>query len=309
MPKLLREPLLQFWLIGACIYGVYGLYGEPAEDALDATVVVDEARVEAFASQWSKRWNRPPTRQELDGVIDTFVREEILYRQAVAMGLHEDDPVTRRRVAQKLEFLTSDIALFKEPEEGELERYFEQHQARYRDPDLISFRHVFFDPDLRDDSMFSDVAETLSQLQAADDPDAAADRAGDRPVSQSRFYDATQLEVRRQLGSGFAEALIELEPGRWHGPVLSGFGVHLVYIHGIRSALPPNFEDARSSVLEDWQRERQDAFNEEFYQSLKSRYDIVIAEPPAGLVLELPGQNPDGDGNARVETSKDAPAS
>ena len=113
--RLLKEPLVHFLLIGACIYGAYDLFGGPEEQEADLTVLVDANRVNGFAAQWQARWNRPPTREELGGVIDGYVREEILYRQAVAMGLTQDDAIFRRRMAQRLEFLTSDLAKVDDP--------------------------------------------------------------------------------------------------------------------------------------------------------------------------------------------------
>ncbi|TDI90988.1 MAG: peptidyl-prolyl cis-trans isomerase [Gammaproteobacteria bacterium] len=282
-----KEPLIQFLLIGACIYGAYAWFGTPDEDVTDNTIIVDAARIDSFIGQWQRRWNRPPTRRELDGVINAFVREDILYRAALAMGLDQDDPITRRRMAQKLEFLTNDIALFKEPVPGELERYFEDNQARYRDPDLITFSQVFFDPDAREDATLDDAAEMLAQLQVVGEPDPATLTAGDRFMLQNYFSAASELEVRRQLGTGFTEAVMQLEPGQWHGPVLSGFGVHLVYVYQLAVAPAPEFEDVQQQVLENWQSEQQEDFNETFFESLKSRYEIVIAEPPAGAVLEI----------------------
>jgi len=285
--NLAKEPLIQFLLIGACIYGAYAWFGTPDEDVTDNTIIVDAARIDSFIGQWQRRWNRPPTRRELDGVINAFVREDILYRAALAMGLDQDDPITRRRMAQKLEFLTNDIALFKEPVPGELERYFEDNQARYRDPDLITFSQVFFDPDAREDATLDDAAEMLAQLQVVGEPDPATLTAGDRFMLQNYFSAASELEVRRQLGTGFTEAVMQLEPGQWHGPVLSGFGVHLVYVYQLAVAPAPEFEDVQQQVLENWQSEQQEDFNETFFESLKSRYEIVIAEPPAGAVLEI----------------------
>ena len=298
LAQLFKEPLIQFLLIGACIYGAYALYGTPQDDGPDMTIVVDEARVQGFIGQWGKRWNRPPTRQEMDGVINAFVRDEILYRQAVAMGLGEDDPVTRRRLAQKLEFLTSDLALFKEPAAGELEQYFQDHQERYRDPDLLTFSHVFFDPDVRDETTLGDAAVVLEQLQAARAPDPASLDEGDRFMLQSYYAEFSELDIRRQFGGGFTESVLQLEPGQWHGPVLSGYGVHLVYIYEFRQAPPPLFEGVQQAVLQDWQTEQQETFNEEFFESLKSRYEVVIAEVPAELILDT------GEGNG-IESPPD----
>lgn len=286
LPRLFTEPLIQFLIIGACIYGAYALSGAPVEDFRDATVHVDSARINAFISQWESRWNRPPTRDEIDGLIQSYIKEEVLYRQAVAMGLNQDDPVTRRRMAQKLEFLSSDLSQMQQPQEGELEQYFAENQGSYRDPDTISFVHVFIDPDKREDATLSDAAEILVQLQAAGVPDAETLQAGDRLILQNHFVSATELEIRRQLGSGFAEAVMKLESRQWHGPVLSGYGVHLVYIYEFEMAPPAVFEGVQALVLEDWHAQMREQFNADFLENLKSQYQIVIDELPAERLLD-----------------------
>jgi hypothetical protein len=296
--RFIKEPLIQFLVIGACIYGAYALFGTPEDDTADRIVIVDQARIEGFTAQWQQRWNRPPTRKEIDGIINSYVRENILYQQAVAMGLGEDDPITRRRVAQKLEFLTSDLALMKEPAAGELEQYFQDNQDVYREDDLITFSHVFLDPDLRDETTLDDAAALLAQLQAAGAPDAATLEAGDRFMLQNYYPAASELEIRRQLGSGFAESVLALEPGRWHGPVLSGYGVHLVYVYEFQKAPAPLFADVEESVLQNWQAVQQEKFNAEFYESLKKLYDIEIAAVPAELILNSDADAPGEDQTA-----------
>jgi len=276
--RLFKEPLIQFLLIGACIYGAYALFAPPEESDLDTTVVVDANRINGFVAQWSSRWNRPPTKEELDGLVNSYVREEILYRQAVAMGLDEDDPVTRRRMAQRLEFLTSDLALVVEPEEAELERYFQDNIDQFRAPNLISFIQVYFDPDARGDSTLDDANEALEALKTAGVPDPGSLQAGDSFMLPGYFASATELEVRKRLGGGFTESLIELEPGVWHGPVLSGFGVHLVYVFEKLQAPAPDLADVRPQVLEAWQREQMDTFNKKFYEGLKDRYTVIVED-------------------------------
>ena len=170
LTRLFTEPLIQFLIIGALIYGAYAMFGTPEEDFRDTTVHVDAARINAFISEWESRWNRPPTREEIDGLIQSYIKEDVLYRQAVSMGLNEDDPITRRRMAQKLEFLTSDLAMMVQPEAGELEQYFDDNSEAYQAPDRMTFRQVFFDPDSRGDSTLEDAAEALLKLQAAGEP-------------------------------------------------------------------------------------------------------------------------------------------
>lgn len=286
--RLFKEPLIQFLLIGACIYGAYGLFAPPEESDLDTTVVVDANRINGFVAQWSSRWNRPPTREELDGLINSYIREEILFRQAVAMGLDEDDPVTRRRMAQRLEFLTSDLAKVVEPNEAELEQYLQDNIDQFRAPDLISFVQVFFDPDARGDNTLEDANEALTELKAAGAPDPENVQAGDNFMLPGYFESATELEVRKRLGGGFTESLMELEPGVWHAPVLSGFGVHLVYVFDKIQAPTPVLADVRPQVLDAWQREQVDTFNKKFYEGLKDRYTVIVEDDglAPGSVLE-----------------------
>ena len=305
MTRLIKEPLVQFLLIGACIYGAYALFGVPEEDNTDSTVLVDANRIRGFAAQWKARWNRPPTREELDGIINAYVREEILYRQAVSMGLDKDDTVTRRRMAQRLEFLTSDLVRLAEPAEGELEKYLQDNIAQFQSPDQITFIQVFFNPDQRDETTLDDADEVLAQLQAAGVPDPATLEAGDVLMLQSYYQSVSALEVRKQLGSGFASAVMELEPGTWHGPVLSGYGVHLVYVFERLEAPPPALADVKPLVLEAWQTAQIESFNEDFYEGLESRYEIVIDDPdlgPDNILQVQQGVAEDGGANAEPKS-------
>jgi peptidyl-prolyl cis-trans isomerase C len=287
LTRLFKEPLLQFLIIGAAIYGAYALFAAPEVDYRDTVVLVDSNRIDAMIGEWESRWNRPPTRQEINGLIQAYIKEDVLYRQAVAMGLNEDDPITRRRMAQKLEFLTSDLARMQEPVEGELEQFFQENQEVYRDPDMISFTQIFVDPDARGDATLDDAAEILEQVKAAGEPGEETSQLGDRFMLQNYFASATELDVRRQLGSGFAEQVMKLAPGQWHGPVLSGYGVHLVYVYDFLEAAPPVLEQVQARVLEDWHSQKRDEFNAEFLESLKSRYEIIIEELPADRLLDV----------------------
>lgn len=298
LTRLFKEPLLQFLIIGAAIYGAYALFASPEDDYRDNTILVDSNRIDAMISEWESRWNRPPTRQEIEGLIQAYVKEDVLYRQAVAMGLNEDDPITRRRMAQKLEFLTSDLASFQQPAEGELKQFFKENQEAYRDPDLVSFTQIFVDPDARGDATLVDAAQILEQVTAAGKPSEETSLLGDRFMLQNYFASATELDIRRQMGSGFAEQVMKLQPGQWYGPVLSGYGVHLVYVYDIFAAPPAEFETVQDRVLEDWHAMKRDEFNAEFLKSLKDRYEIIVDELPADRLLD-----------AQIEAANDEAAS
>jgi peptidyl-prolyl cis-trans isomerase C len=280
--KILQEPLLQFFIIGLFIYGAYSLFGTAENDLESNTIVVDDNRINAFRNSWKSRWNRPPTEQELTGVINQFIRETIFYREAIAMGLNNDDPITRRRMVQKMEFLTRDIAGFKQPQEGELEQYFSDNIKQYLSPDKLTFKHVFIDPDKRGEATLDDAAILLTKLQTTDSDDSDVSMLGDRFMLQNYYIQQSEVEISKLFGSGFSAVLIQLEKKQWHGPVLSGYGTHLVYIDAIEKPPVPKFEQVKNTVFQNWQTVQQEEFNEAYFESLKSRYEIVIETPQLG---------------------------
>ena len=283
--KLLREPLLHFMFIGAVIYALYGVFAEPVVEENDKTIVVTAGEIQWMQTSWQKRWNRPPTAKEFDGLIQQYIKETVLYREALTMGLNKHDMVIRRRLAQKLEFLAKDLVALTPPTEEELLAYFAEHQANYQEPALYTFTQVFFDPDKRDDSTLDDAekvkATLIAQGDAIDDPGAL----GDGLMLQNYYPEKDRVEIQRQLGSGFTETLITLAPGQWHGPVLSGFGVHLVYVNSVSEPPPPAFAEVRERVTEDWRLDRGEELNNQFYTSLRDQYTIVIEEPEEGVVV------------------------
>ena len=301
--RLFKEPLIQFLIIGAGIYGAYAMFATPEENFRDTLVHVDSNRINGFISEWEARWNRPPTREEIDGLIQSYIKEDVLYRQAISMGLNEDDPITRRRMAQKLEFLTSDLAMMVQPAEGELEQYFNDNSEAYRAPDRMTFSQVFFDPDSRGNSTLGDAAAALLELQAAGAPTEESMQVGDGFMLQSDFVSVTATEAARQMGTGFVEAVVQLEPGSWHGPVLSGYGVHLVYVYRYEKSPPAVFEDVQAAVLENWQFEQREQFNADFLENLKTRYEIVIDEIPAERILLRPDETATVNETTRVPAS------
>ena len=277
--KLLREPLVHFMFIGAAIYLLYGVFAEPVPEADDKTIVVTAGEVEWMQTAWQKRWSRPQTAEEFDGLIQQYIKETVLYREALTMGLNQHDQVIRRRLAQKLEFLAKDLVALTPPTEDELQSYFEEHQDRYQQPVLYTFTQVFIDPDKRGDTTLDDAevikATLIAKGDAVDDPGAL----GDDFMLQSYYPEKDPVEIRKLFGSGFTESLAELSPGQWHGPVLSGYGVHLVYINSISEPPAPVFAELRERVVQDWTMEKGEELNDKFYANLREQYTVVIEEP------------------------------
>jgi len=283
-----REPLVHFLLLGAAIYGLAALLGGSDEEAPDErTIHVTAGQIAWLEGSWEKRWNRLPTPDERAGLIRAHVRETVLYREALAMGLDQDDTIVRRRLAQKLEFLSQDLLAPPAPEDAELEAWFAARAEQYREPALVTFTHVFIDPDRREDRTLADADAILAELRALPSPDEGSDALGDPFMLQRYYPERSEPEIAKLFGAEFARSVFELEPDRWHGPVLSGYGVHLIYVHHREEARDPELEAVRERVAQDWEDERREELNDEFYAQLRARYTIRIDEPASPDVAAL----------------------
>lgn len=276
MRNLIRQPVFQFLVVGALLGGLlYWWTGErAAEDENEIRIsTTDVARMQA---EWQARWNRPPTQQELDGLVQSQIRERVLYKEAVGMGLDRDEPVIRRVLVQKLERIASDlIELSLSPTDQALQEYFEENAERYRPEPLITLSHVFIDPDKRGNDAVADAEAIVAQLQVAGEG-ADPREFGDRFLLQGYYPEKTKQRIASLFGQGFAEPVFELEVGKWHGPVLSGYGLHAVFVHSLTEFGVPPFEDVREQVRQDWVDENRKEISEKYYADLMARYDVVI---------------------------------
>jgi peptidyl-prolyl cis-trans isomerase C len=288
--KLLREPLVHFLFIGAAIYLLYGLFSEPVFEGNDKTIVVSAGEIEWMRSSWEKRWNRPPTPEEFEGLVQQYIKETVLYREALTMGLNKHDQVIRRRLAQKLEFLAKDLVALTPPTEEELQSYFDEHLDRYQEPKRYTFTQVFIDPDKRGDATLDDAEKIKAMLIAQGEAIENAGELGDDFMLQNFYPEKDPMEIRKQFGSGFTQSLMDLSPGQWHGPVLSGYGVHLVYVSHISEPPAPVFDEVREQVTQEWKMDRGEELNEQFYATLREQYTVVIEgaadEEDASAVME-----------------------
>lgn len=278
LSRLIKEPLFHFLILGLLIYGGYAwLHSGDAPDDKE-TITVGAGELAWLRTSFEKRWKRTPTPAELNGLIDEYVRETVLYREALAMGLDRDDTIVRRRLAQKLEFLVQDLVEVKAPTEEELETYFEAHREEYREPDLVTFSHVFVDPDRRGERTLQDAAAIREALEKLEDPAQGAKKLGDPFMLQRYYPERNEAEISKLFGGEFAERVGELSEGVWHGPVLSGYGVHLVYVHGKQSFPQPSLAEVRERVLNDRTAAKRKELDDEYVARLREKYDVVIED-------------------------------
>jgi hypothetical protein len=265
-------------ILGLAIYAGYAWLNPDEAPESDQTIVVGAGERAWMRTSFEKRWNRPPTPNELEGLTKEYVRETAFYREALAMGLDQDDTIVRRRLAQKLEFLVQDLIDVKPATDEELEAYFDEHRADYRQPDLITFTHAFVDPDKWGNETERHAATVLEALEEAEDPTSGAKELGDPFMLQLYYPERTEADISKLFGGGFARSLGDLSPGAWQGPVLSGYGMHLVYVHARETFPEPAFASVRDRVAEDWMEAKRAELNDEYRERLLEKYTIVIED-------------------------------
>jgi hypothetical protein len=277
--RLLTEPLFHFFMIGLALFAFFALLNRD-EFSPPNEIVVDSARVESLRSQFERVWKRPPTAGEMQGLIDNWIREEIMYREGLALGFDQEDPVIRRRVAQKVTFMTEAIA-DAEPDDAELRAWLEENEERYELDPVVSLQQVYFDPQRRGDELKGDVAAALAALQAGENGD-----FGDSTLLPSAIEDASLSEIERTFGREFAQSVAWTDPGKWAGPVRSGYGLHLVFVESMEAGRVPELDEVRAAVERDLRSARREEAAEAFYEAIRERYEIVIDDAVAPVAAE-----------------------
>jgi parvulin-like peptidyl-prolyl isomerase len=275
--RLLREPLTQFLLLGLLLFaGYHGLRrgGDPRGQPGRIELTADDLRQIGFA--WVAQGRAAPSREEMQSLVDARVREEILYREALAFGLDKEDTIVRRRMAQKMEFLFEDVAALREPTADELRAWFEENAERFTLPARATFRHLYFSPDRRGASAHDEAARALQKVagKPMDSPQATA--LGDPFMFQDYYGDRSPDDVARAFGPGFARALFRLTPGAWAGPIESGYGWHLVWVDAMTPSLAPAFEEVEPDVRTGWIEERRAEIRQQAFEAMRARYEVVL---------------------------------
>jgi len=285
LKKWLREPLLHFLFIGGVLFVTYNLQNEGVVES--NRIVINEAEIDRMITLWEKKRQRLPTQEELQGLIEQQVREQVMYREAIAMGLDKNDSIVRRRLAQKVEFISSDLAELVKPSEAELENYLATHKDQFERPAKMSFVQIYIDPnkhlkkypDKHADDDQDYAKRLLTKLKQADSS-VDIKTVGDPLMLKQQYDQVSEYDIARLFGKNFASQLFSLPTGSWQGVISSGYGDHLVRIDHKVTARLPKLESVRSKVRDEWQAEQRRLMNEAFYKSLRLRYDIVIEKTP-----------------------------
>ena len=274
MRRILHEPLLHFLLLGAAIFASYTWLSKRISDE-PGKIVITAGQIASTAEGFTRTWRRPPTREELEGLVQDQVREEVYYREALALGMDKDDVIIRRRLRQKMEFVTDDLVAESQPTDEELAAYVNTHPQLFLVNGTLTFTQVFLDPQKHGEYLLRDTAQLLTRLNQAGGT-ADVSTLGDTLLLDHSFDGIPSSEIQKLFGEKFAAKLAELALGEWQGPIESGYGTHLVIVRERTAGRLPALGEIREAVQREWANSRRMEANENLYRELLSHYRVTI---------------------------------
>jgi hypothetical protein len=281
LSKIIREPLVHFVIVGAAVFGLYALMAVGNPKDMRDTILVTEGRVQQLAQIFAKTWQRPPTREELRGLIDAYIKEEVYYREALKLGLDRDDTLIRRRMQQKMEFVTEPSDAFLVADDDALQAFLDAHKAEFRVEPRIAFEQVFLNPKRQGETALARAKQTLQSLKASVPGEIPPD-VGDPTLLPFSMPLSPLSGIARNFGETFAANLTDLPENEWAGPIKSPYGLHLVRVTERIDGYDPALAEVRGAVEQNWRTEKRNEFQEQAYDDLLAKYEVVL---PSGKTV------------------------
>lgn len=278
--KVLHEPLVHFLALGAALFVLFGLVGSRSEPQSEK-VVITSGKIDQIITIFSRTWQRPPTAEELDGLVEDEIREQVLYREAMAIGLDKDDTIVRRRLRQKFEFLMEDVEAASVPSDRDLQDWMDKNPSKFSTEPKFSFLQVYLNVSHRGENASAEATNLLARLNNTDEKVNAAE-LGDATLLPFEFPLSSTEVIARVFGSQFAQQLQALEPGRWSGPLQSSYGLNLVYVRERTDGKLRSLDEARDQAQREWIHARQEELTKTVYLNLRKKYSIVVETAPEG---------------------------
>ena len=270
MKKFLKEPLVHFMLLGAFIFGYYYLTNDAEES--ESAIVIDDAEYDYLLSLWKNQWPREPNEDDIKAFLDQYLRQEVFYKEALALNLDHNDIIVKRRLAQKMEAVSNDLnAMIKPPTDDDLRAFYASNQDLFQLPPSYTFQQVLFlnnEPNLS-----AQVENSKNALNSG------AEIPAMRKLKLSlsnQWEDSSPAEISKAFSVDFALALDSLLMNQWVGPVASGFGQHLVFISRKDSAKSADFEDIKPYVLKEYEYQTELETQEQIYRELLEKFGVKI---------------------------------
>jgi peptidyl-prolyl cis-trans isomerase C len=278
----LREPLVQFLLIGVALFLISGALNQRTSQGgkgHDIALTMDDLR--QLQNTFTAQWEREPSPEEMRGLVEQRIRDEILYLEALQLGLDKDDVIIRRRLAQKMQFLSEDVSAAYEPKTEELKPWYEENSQRFSLPATITFRHLYFSPDRRGSNARQAALKVLAKITRQPENSKSVAELADPFMFQNYYGDRSAEQLAKEFGTSFAQAIFQLKPGPWQGPIESGYGWHLVWIESITPGRVPHFEEVEPDVKTAWLADRKALQWQKAYEKMRAKYQVSLPEAPA----------------------------
>jgi hypothetical protein len=275
MKRILKEPFIHFLLIGGLLFLLYGMMNTERDES---EIVIDDNLVNELVAKWELQRNRQPTLEELENLIDEYIQQEVLYKEALVMKLDHNDEIVKRRLAQKMEFISDGLTESLQPTKEMLMSYYEKNKSNYKKDPSYTFWQVYFSADERTDAR----ADAMNALVSK-----SPETLGDELLLPGEYTDASSYQIANDLGSAFAQRLDSLEVGQWTGPITSSYGVHIVFIKEKKEGGYFTFEEVGEKVTVDYNFDASNDFKEELITSLLKNYTVVIDVADMNLKNEL----------------------
>jgi len=272
LKRALKDPLLHFLILGGMLFAAVSIWGNDAKPKNE--IVITRAGQQHLADLFSLTWQRQPTADELSNLVEEHIKEEVYYRESLALGLDTNDTIVRRRLRQKLEFMQEDLSSLAEPTDNELKAYYEAHIDKYQTDHIFSFKQILISSSqLKDDD--PEIIQLLVKLQSGTQPEKLS-HSSLLPVSMNL---ETEKSITNTFGMDFMEQISDFETKGWSGPIYSGFGTHLVNVSLNQGSKPLTFEQAKSKVAIDYTQNQREQAAVNYYESLRGQYIITIENP------------------------------
>jgi len=277
--RIIQNPLTHVLLFGFFLAIILLIvFGIPTNEQDKRRIVITNNDVQQLWTGWKRTWQRDPTEKELRTQLQNYVREEVLYREALKRNYDRDDIVIKRSLVRKMDFLAEGQVQARDITDDEIKAYFDLRRERYRFPPKISFVHIYFNLDQRGEFTEIAVKEAIEKLRNKTPDDVDLEDYGDRFMLNNRYRAQTPREIQSQFGEDFANELIALEPGKWQGPVASGYGFHAVFVEKRISSRIPDWQEVKSNILNDMLLEERAAAKEQFYTEILRQYEVVFQD-------------------------------
>lgn len=276
--RISREPISWFLLLGALVFALDRF----TDDTPELEIIVDDALRERLSMVWQASYGRAPHPDELRGLINEHLVEEMLYREALSLGLEQQDQIIRRRLAQKIRFLSEDSLLLEKPSEDDLRAWFQERREQYAPVPRISFQHIYVNAEAQGAHLEPKLSEISRQL-AQEEP-SSGPPVGDLFLLPNSYTDAPLQRVANDLGFAFVEAIESLPVREWSEPVESAYGYHFVWIESRDSGTSAEFEENLERIGRDYQRAQREAANQAFIERLAQKYQVI--EVPTESTLD-----------------------